>query len=229
MMNVNECKCDFWMQMCQDTGGGRACDYAAEFCCGDYYAESMDGTGSSPMNSPACYCDFFNYAQHEFDHILKPIQTNKFANACLQFDEALSLLGSRDNVDELNSLKTIYENTNGQNWMNSVHPPHSQWYGISCNDDGYVTGIDLRGNNLQGQFPVYSRNATFSWGGLAPDGASLDEANTTISLTLEVLLLAAPSIALRIALEALLPFPAPSTDRTPRVIRKMAQMCYDSA
>ena len=35
---------------------------------------------------------------------------------------------------------------------------HCQWYGISCDADGFVTGIDLRDNNLAGQFPVYTRN-----------------------------------------------------------------------
>eukprot|EP00985_Skeletonema_marinoi_P011370 scaffold5398_cov70-Skeletonema_marinoi.AAC.2 len=32
----NECKCDFWSRLCEDTGAGEACDYAAEYCCGDY-------------------------------------------------------------------------------------------------------------------------------------------------------------------------------------------------
>lgn len=34
---------------------------------------------------------------------------------------------------------------------------HCQWHGISCDVDGLVTSIDLRGNNLAGQFPVYTR------------------------------------------------------------------------
>ena len=37
--------------------------------------------------------------------------------------------------------------------------PHCQWYGIACNNDGLIISIDLRGNNLVGQFPVYSRIA----------------------------------------------------------------------
>ncbi|KAK1733978.1 leucine-rich repeat domain-containing protein [Skeletonema marinoi] len=37
---------------------------------------------------------------------------------------------------------------------------YCQWYGISCDGDKRVTGIDLRDNNLAGQFPVYTRTTT---------------------------------------------------------------------
>jgi len=37
---------------------------------------------------------------------------------------------------------------------------HCQWYGISCDVDGFVTSINLQNNNLEGPFPVYSRNVS---------------------------------------------------------------------
>jgi hypothetical protein len=57
----------------------------------------------------------------------------------------------------------MYEKTSGQNWRDNAGwmnetLGHYQWYGISCDVDGFVTNIDLRGNNLLGQFPVYKRN-----------------------------------------------------------------------
>jgi Leucine-rich repeat (LRR) protein len=50
-------------------------------------------------------------------------------------------------------------------WMDETvdYDSHCQWYGISC-VDGFVTSIDLRGNNLVGQFPVYTRNNEYDGG-----------------------------------------------------------------
>eukprot|EP00985_Skeletonema_marinoi_P028590 scaffold25316_cov145-Skeletonema_marinoi.AAC.3 len=162
----NECKCDFWWHLCEDTGVGEACDYAAEYCCGDYgYWESIGKFDY--LNSPACYCDFFNYAQNELGHSLKPKALNTsiykvFKNPCGQS-------WSSSGEDERSSLEAIYEGTNGQSWTNNAGwmddtVAHCQWHGISCDVDGHVTSIDLRDNNLAGQFPVYTRN-TNRWGG----------------------------------------------------------------
>eukprot|EP00985_Skeletonema_marinoi_P031117 scaffold36270_cov80-Skeletonema_marinoi.AAC.1 len=46
----NECKCDFWLHICEDTRAGEACDYAAEYCCGDYLYK---GIGFMYLNSPS--------------------------------------------------------------------------------------------------------------------------------------------------------------------------------
>jgi hypothetical protein len=79
----NKCKCDFWLRLCEDTQGD-ACDYAAEYCCGDYlYYKGEDRFVY--LNSPLCYCDFFNYAQHA----LKPKALNinkEFSNPCGQLE-----------------------------------------------------------------------------------------------------------------------------------------------
>ena len=180
----DECKCDYWLHLCEDTGEGLACDYAAEYCCGDY-------DEYNPMNSPACYCDFYNYAQNPFDHTLKPkaLRENTIANGWTHFmdpcgwnfkltmESRLSLYGVGITFAELEmvSLKAIYKNTNGPNWINNLGwmnetVPHCQWYGVICNDDGLVIGINLRNKNLQGNFPVYtSTSRTDLSGNLAPE------------------------------------------------------------
>ena len=33
----DECRCKFWSRLCEDTQQVDACDYAAEYCCGDYF------------------------------------------------------------------------------------------------------------------------------------------------------------------------------------------------
>jgi Leucine-rich repeat (LRR) protein len=156
----NECKCDFWFRLCEDTRGGDACDYAAEYCCGDYEYDGDDKTFYY-RNSPQFYCDFFNYAEKEFGHTLKPKALNiitEFPNPCGQFE---TIWGSNTDYEKV-SLEAMYNETNGKNWTNNdgwmnETVDHCQWYGISCDDEGYVTSIDLRDNNLEGQFPVYTR------------------------------------------------------------------------
>ena len=150
----NECKCDYWSRLCEDTHVGGACDYAAEYCCGDYVTSS---TRSGFLNSPECYCDFYKYAENEFGHKLQSTLIKAFSNPCGQDTWQSSTSNERD------SLEAIYNATNGQNWTNNGGwmdgtVDHCQWYGISCDADGFVTGIDLRDNNLAGQFPVYTRN-----------------------------------------------------------------------
>eukprot|EP00984_Skeletonema_dohrnii_P021326 scaffold10629_cov77-Skeletonema_dohrnii-CCMP3373.AAC.3 len=157
----NKCKCDFWLRLCEDARVEEACDYAAEYCCGDY---SLGGISVSSLNlnSPTCYCDFFKYARNEFGHTLKPKALNiskEFENPCGKIHGGDSSSGEL----ERSSLEAIYKETNGQNWKNSFGwmneaVLHCEWHGITCDSDGFVTGIDLRDNNLVGQFPVYSRN-----------------------------------------------------------------------
>eukprot|EP00984_Skeletonema_dohrnii_P011075 scaffold4396_cov127-Skeletonema_dohrnii-CCMP3373.AAC.6 len=169
----NECKCDFWSRLCKDTGEGGACDYAAEYCCGDYGYDNYTLYGGQGfffyLNSPTCYCDFFTYAQEELGHTLKPKALNiskefDSASACgLDFDDAMidMCLSDYSLTFERPSLEAIFNKTDGQNWKDSSgwmnEPDHCQWHGITCDGDGFVTRIDLRDNNLSGQFPVYSR------------------------------------------------------------------------
>ena len=160
----NECKCKFWTSLCEDIEvGAVACDYAVEYCCGDYL-HFVTGDFLY-LNSPTCFCDFFDYAQSNFQHTLKPKAintTNEFSNPCSQSVEIGSgwiPVKSR----EIESLKTIFEETNGENWRNHAGwmdetVDFCQWYGVSCNEKGFIIGIDLRDNNLKGPFPLYTRS-----------------------------------------------------------------------
>eukprot|EP00984_Skeletonema_dohrnii_P033039 scaffold28411_cov83-Skeletonema_dohrnii-CCMP3373.AAC.1 len=156
----NECKCDFWSRLCEETQLREFCDHAAEYCCGDYIYYEADQIFRY-LNSPQCYCDFYDYAENEFGQTLKPraLTTNEeFTNPCEPFE----IYWSNRFILERESLKAIYNATNGHNWTNNdgwrnETEDHCQWYGISCDSDRLVTDIDLRDNNLAGQFPVYTR------------------------------------------------------------------------
>jgi len=117
------------------------------------------------LNSPPCYCDFFNYAQNEFEYTLKPKALNistEFANPCEMFFPSDCWAYGTWPTGLRKSLEAMYDATNGEKWTNNngwmTESDHCQWYGISCDDEGHVTSIDLRDNNLEGQFPVYTRN-----------------------------------------------------------------------
>jgi hypothetical protein len=77
---------------------------------------------------------------------------------------ALGGASRRDAEVEKESLQAIYNATNGEKWtindgwMNAT-VDHCQWYG-SCDAGGFVTSIDWRDNNLEGLFPVYTRNVS---------------------------------------------------------------------
>ena len=160
----HECKCDFWSRLCEHTREGEACDYAAEYCCGDYLYYGRD---FRYLNSPQCYCDFYKYTQNEFGHTLKPkaLHINEeFTNPCDKVDWRSSIEGEKE------SLELIYNATNGQDWTNNdgwmtKAVGHCQWYGITCDTEGFVTGIDLQDNNLVGNFPVYTHKLDASYPG----------------------------------------------------------------
>ena len=167
----DECKCEFWFGLCEDTQAD-ACNYAAQYCCGDYRYEDnkrVDGQFSY-LNSDTCYCDFYNYVHDELGYEIQPKALNfndkfKFCLGQFQDDIAVYKMALHDfrGKYERTSLEAIYNGTNGKNWKKNTgwmneEIDHCQWYGIRCGTDGFVISIDLKDNNLEGQFPVYSRN-----------------------------------------------------------------------
>lgn len=58
---------------------------------------------------------------------------------------------------EKDALISLYNSTGGDAWTNNENwcsdLPVSEWYGVYLDLDGYVEGIDLRNNNLTGEFP----------------------------------------------------------------------------
>lgn len=57
-------------------------------------------------------------------------------------------------LQEKNELASLFTNAYGCDWTNNTKwctsYPVSEWYGISTNSEGYVTAINLSGNNLRG-------------------------------------------------------------------------------
>ena len=51
-------------------------------------------------------------------------------------------------------LVALYEATDGDNWTNNTHwlsdKPLNEWHGVTTNDDGRVTHLELRENRIIG-------------------------------------------------------------------------------
>ena len=55
-------------------------------------------------------------------------------------------------------LVAVYNETDGNNWANNTNwlseAPLGSWYGVTIDDDGRVTELNLRNNNLHGMIPA---------------------------------------------------------------------------
>lgn len=79
-------------------------------------------------------------------------KNNDIREEYIQYGETFTYYPS----GEYETLKRLYEQTNGENWTNNDNwlsdKPLSDWYGITLNEDGYVKSINLDDNNLTGTF-----------------------------------------------------------------------------
>ena len=61
-------------------------------------------------------------------------------------------------------LVALYEATNGANWMNNTNwlsdQPLGEWFGVTTDENGRVTGLRLRENRLSGSLPSELGNLT---------------------------------------------------------------------
>ncbi|KAL7456163.1 hypothetical protein ACHAWC_007673 [Mediolabrus comicus] len=130
---ICEGACTYWEKVCVENPGG-ICEYAADNCC-------------SPSDIP-CVCDFT-------DHIKATNGYNGY-----DFDSGCIVYGSPTLQEEKERLIEIYERNNGKYWINNegwitTNTSQCDWYGITCDSEGYIQAIDLSFNNVTGSFPSY--------------------------------------------------------------------------
>ena len=61
--------------------------------------------------------------------------------------------------DDRGALVALYDSTDGPNWKHKTNwkeetSPLAEWHGVTTDADGYVTEVDLSGNNLSGPIPA---------------------------------------------------------------------------
>ena len=63
-----------------------------------------------------------------------------------------------DSADDRNALVALYNATDGSNWTNRANwlsdGPLDNWYGVTSDANGRVTGVNLNYNDLAGEIPV---------------------------------------------------------------------------
>jgi hypothetical protein len=128
------CGCDIWEPECQKNPSNYTCEPAADSC---------------SNNEVFTYCLFYTYADEKLGY-----KSPDMDDACYT---AASWTGSDDESPYLNE---IFKETGGDFWYNNTgwlsnDTSYCSWFGITCDDDGSVTRLDLRNNNLTGSFPDF--------------------------------------------------------------------------
>lgn len=136
------------------------------------------------------YCRSTDENQEEY-YFMKDVM-KEFPEGGLQAGHVYDVyLDFRDNqsqtVEVPQFLIDLYNSTNGQNWTNNTNwltdAPLSEWYGITTDDEGNVSSIDLSDNNLTGHIVNLEFPATlesFAIANSAIDSLSLTGTNTQI-------------------------------------------------
>ena len=72
-------------------------------------------------------------------------------------EKSVILRVSQDGFSDRDILVALYNATDGANWMENTYwcsdMPLSEWYGVTCNEEGRVVELELSGNNLKGSIP----------------------------------------------------------------------------
>ena len=107
-----------------------------------------DRTASTPTETPA------SPTRTASTPVPSPTATDAPGTAAATAPPAVSGFAEMDRE----ALVALYNATNDENWEYSKNwlsdAPLGEWYGVTTNDDGRVTGLDLRGNDLSGAIPA---------------------------------------------------------------------------
>jgi len=137
------CKCTLYEDVCFDFPNKFTCELAATSCCGEPTKELMLN-----VVTETCYCDFYTAIQT----IKGYVSEHRIGNCT----KATDIDGGVNPIEEeKKQLTNMYKSMGGDDWSNSEGwdnrmTPHCQLYGITCNENGRVTRISLRGNNVVG-------------------------------------------------------------------------------
>lgn len=143
-----DCGCNMLEQICSENPSQSICDFAADRCCPIWPEElHLDFPWGA---EEVCKCEFFTYATN----VLGFESDSQFLH-CANATLVQIQLESRRSL-ERGKLERLYTDTGGQYWFNNEgwkdenDLEHCNWYGVTCNDQNYLTEIYLRNNNLTG-------------------------------------------------------------------------------
>ena len=173
------CGCNLYQQICTESPFKFICNFAAESCCNDNfpgadsyvaksenagYASTEDGRYESVVVNPECNCQFFEYVTNELDY--GRIDSKIVDDMCdsAEHNHEPPVGGARYN--ERRHLQGLYMNLHGDYWFRNdgwadaasqygkgewqIGNEYCTWYGLTCNDDGFISEINLSDNNCTG-------------------------------------------------------------------------------
>ena len=115
---------------------------------GGVHAANIDALAASGITS-GCRTQPLRYC---------PSHDTTRAQMATFLSRALNKRGPTDRADaDRETLVALYNATDGTNWTNDTNwlsdRPISEWYGVTTDDDGRVTRLNLTSNQLKGQIP----------------------------------------------------------------------------
>lgn len=137
------CKCTLYEDVCFDFPNKFTCELAATSCCDEPTKEWILN-----VVTKTCYCDFYTAIQ-----TIKGYASEHRIGNCTK---ATDIDGGVNPIEEeKKQLGNMYKSMGGDEWSSSEGwndgvTLHCNWYGIICNENGRVTKISLRGNNVVG-------------------------------------------------------------------------------
>jgi len=149
--DIGLCTCDFWEPLCTDFPNAgvdveifdniisTTCNVASTSCC----------------RGAHCSCDFYTHAVEALGY------EGDAESTCAAASNI-----APDNEVELQSLQSIYNEMSGDYWLNNTgwktEQDQCSWFGITCDEQGYVIEINLPSNNITGEFPANSLSSFYN-------------------------------------------------------------------
>ena len=144
-----ESSVDTWLFLREDAGRD-----GTEVANNDDHAEESDCAAEFERSTDSCIVESLDAGAYTIEVATYTAgETGEFTLTIAGLPAAVASGPSTDRA----ALVELYNATNGANWTNRDNwlsdEPLSKWQGVTTNDDGRVTKIELWGNNLVGSIP----------------------------------------------------------------------------
>ncbi len=141
---------DTWLFLREDAGRD-----GTEVANNDDHADESDCTADLERTTDSCIVESLDSGTYTIE--VTTYTAGDTGEFTLTIDGLPTAVVSGPSTDRA-ALAALYNATNGANWTDKdkwlSDEPLSEWHGVTTDDDGRVTQIDLWGNNLVGSIPV---------------------------------------------------------------------------
>jgi hypothetical protein len=131
------CECSMYDDICSVYQSESTCHWAGNRCC--FFDTQLFDMSDVVTNMLQCNCDFYTYSENVYG-----FKSENKSNYCLK-----STLGETNDGFVPSFLEIFYYQTGGDYWFDNTGwlddmTHYCQWFGLTCNDDGLLTKIELK-------------------------------------------------------------------------------------